>query len=639
MSYQVNQRINPYPAQPSMGLNSASMQNVDAERLKQGVNETPVTKVSEHKDNPLLLLGSVIASFAGISWIMSKFNGASRGEYKDSVIGKMGNWGDKIGSKPFFQKEFFVKAAEKSDLTKKFLTEKVVNKSKILSALINTHSVPTNKMALIQANGISAELGSAATQMFEEFTSHGQDLEKIMKLGFVKNGQADVAHYQDVVKNSHKYVDEIAEACRKQGPDAFIAKAKGGKIPWTNIYLSEKIPFTKKIFCEKHYFSEFTNKIQASKGLANTAQATRLGKIVPRQSLRLIESITCANTGGGLIGVLMGSYFIADSIVRAIKAPKGEKGKTFAESMVYNASFYLTMPLAMKLMHGAGGLQYIGMNKEQVAEYRKNLEAFDAKAKASGFANKAEWKAEKTALKDALKGDTKILKTDAAGVKTMKFMKNLIYKPLKFAGSVITVGLETIRGYIPKESKGFANTMQKAFSKSTFKLKDIAGYPMRIGLFMFVIAPPLSKFFAKCSHVVFGKPTKSVLDEGKEEAPEKAALSASRVAGTAGALKEADIPKMQPMTKPVSAQMERNELPVNNEYKMGERQNLLDKYKSESAGLAAVSNQPAQTRRYIPSSDGVKIVDPNEAATKKAMKALDKADTAGQKASKAIGRD
>lgn len=46
-------------------------------------------------------------------------------------------------------------------------------------------------------------------------------------------------------------------------------------------------------------------------------------------------------------------------------------------------------------MHKAGGLQYIGMDKESVAAYRKNLEAFNAKAKAGEFATHAEWKTAK----------------------------------------------------------------------------------------------------------------------------------------------------------------------------------------------------------------------------------------------------
>lgn len=640
MSYQINQKISPNLPQPSMGLNSGSLQNVDSERIRQGVNDSPVSKAQVHKDNPFLLLGAMIASFTGVSLGMSKFNASCRGDYKNSTVGKLGDWGDKVASKKIFQGSFISNMRAKSASIKKNFNEKVIPKSKILSALFNTHSVPTNKMVLTMSSGISAELAGSATQMFEHFTDKGQNLEQIKKLGFVKNGQADLAAYQDVIKNPHKHIDVINEACRKQGPEAFHVAEKGGKIPWSKklfgkeIYLSEKVPFTKNLFCKKHYFSEFTNKLDASKGLAGTAQKTSLGKVLPRQTLRIIEGLTNANTGGGLIGVLMGSYFIADSLVRAIKAPKGEKGKTFTESLIYNTSFYLTMPLAMKLMHSAGGLQYIGMNKDQVETYRKNLEAFNAKTTASEFANKAEWKAGKTQLTDALKGDTRILKTDSAAVKASKFMKNIIYRPLKFAGRVITVGLESIKSYVPKD----ATKTGKFFRNLRFKMKDISGYPMRIGLFMFVIAPPLAKFGVKCSHAIFGKPTKSVLDEGKEEKEPKAennqkpptvrmaTPSPSRVQPQPQAGFQPQV-----LSQPTQNNVERTQ---NN---LGERQNLLEKYKADQAGLATVTAPKGPVRTYVPSSDGVKIDSPR--VPTKVKSAIESADYTEQNIKKILGDD
>lgn len=619
MSYPINQKINP-SIQPTMGINgmnNAPLQNVDTEKI---VNNSPVTKAAQH-DNYGLLFALMVPTGAGIAWFMNKFSKANKGEYKDSAVGKIGAWGDKIGSKKVFNSPFVKGIQDNYSKFKKFLNEKVIAKNKILTAFFKTRSQPTNHMVLTMANGIESEISSSAVQFFEKYTENGKNTERVKKLfpKFVENGNVNIEKYQDIVKNSHKHADAIREACLNMGNESFKVE-KGGRLPlpkWISkkeIYLSEKSPFLKKLFCKETFFSEFANKLTAAKGAKGTAHVTALGKALPRQTLRVIEGFTNATTGGGIIGVLMGSYIIADAITKAVKAPKGngEKRKTFAENMIYNLGFYLTMPLALKIMHSFGGLQYIGMSKEQVEAYRTKLADFNAKAQSGGFGDtpegKAAYKAEKKALLDALKGDTKILKTDSAGTKTLKFFKNLIHRPLKRGGSIMTAGLETIKANIPKN----ATPTKKFFLNLRANMKNWCfGGPLRFGLFLFAIAPPLAKLSAKASHIVFGKPTKSVLDEGKEEKEVKEAPPIRPTMPQQLSQPQAIASTMQPVQSQASSAF--------NQIQAGPRANLIDMYKANQANENLMSSPKEPVRTYVPSSDGV-VIQPNTEQDKKDKK-------------------
>ena len=162
-------------------------------------------------------------------------------------------------------------------------------------------------------------------------------------------------------------------------------------------------------------------------------------------------------------------------------------------------------------MHRVGGLQYAGMTKEQVEQYRQHLKIHNDKAMAGGFADKSAWKASKDALKTELN----------AGV------KNPITKLFKRIGRIVTVGLEQIRPYDKKAvtRNGIVDKIKDLFRHPKFGIKQMAGYPMRIILGMMVILPFLSKIAVKGSHLLFGKPQNSVLDEGKEDKKQAQAIN------------------------------------------------------------------------------------------------------------------
>lgn len=630
MSYQINQRISPSLPQPSMGINVADLDNLDSEKIKQGINSNTAVKIAD-QDNPAVTTAVTLPIWAGMMYLMAKFNDGCAGKYEDSFVGKIGKWGDKISNKiipPHVDKAIGIKI----NTIKTFLDEKIINKSKILYAFFKTRTVPVQSVALMQSKGTVAELSSSIAQVFKKFTSEGNDLEKVMQLGFIKEGKADLIKYKDVVENSHtdENIKVIMDACKKQGLEGVYKIKKGGNI-WgakklfgSEKYLSELLPFTKPLFCRDVHFSEFVNKLNALKGLDNAAHTTTLGKLLPKITLRNIEGLTNASAGAGLIlGTLMSGFFIADAILKSSHAPKKEKGKTFAEHMSNNLAFYLTMPLAMKIMHGFGGLKYIGMSKEQVDGYRTKLTKFN-KAVENRVLDKATCKNELNILKDMLKGDTKLLKSDSFSTKILKSFKNLIFKPLKWCGSIVTVGLEAKKGYIPKTAKGVETFLMNL----PFNLKRGAGYPVRFVLFLAVIAPQLAKIAVKASHLIFGKPTKSLLDEE----PEAKQIEESKTSTAPVMPKQQIQPSatMQPL-------QQNNENLIRNQVTPTQKENLVDMYKTgpNTSKSMMASLEPART--YIPSTEGVKVQSKeNDEKNDKLNTLMGKADRAEMVANKYI---
>lgn len=639
MTYQVNQRITPYQQQPPMGLGADS---VDSDKIKQGVNNSPVTKATQH-DNPALLLGVMVPTMAGTAWGMSKFNTACKGDYKSSLIGKIGAWGDEVGSSKVFQNPVVEGMGKAYSRVKSFLNEKIINKNKVLYAMFNTRSQPRHKMVLTMAGSIETELASSAATTLDEYFKHGGELsiKETLKDGSSVVRKLEKEEIEEITKYSHKpeNVEKIINICEQKGLTDCHKVEKVGKIPWSKKlfgkekYISEMLgSFGKKVLGKEVYFSEIANKLNAARGSRNVLQKTWFGKVLPRQVLRVLEGLTNLNTGGGAIAILMGSYIIADSIVKSIKAPKDEKGKTFAENMIYNLGWYLTMPLGLKAMHSIGGLQYIGMTKEQVEEYRARVEKLNKNGQ-NGDIPKAEYDKEVKELNEMLKGDTKIVKGEGIVKNGVKRLKNLIYRPLKFVGKLFTAGLESIRAYIPKN----ATKSQKFFKNLGFNLKNWGfGSPLRFITFMFLIAPFLGKLAAKCSHIVFGRPTHSVLDEGKEEkkAKEEQQHPTPVMPRTPAELQAQQAQQTQQSMQPLQQNMNM----ANNQTNSMQKENMIDMYNKTNSTQKTMIPPQEPVRRYIPSPEGVKVQpEPTQQSSDdKVNAALLKADNAEKRANRFI---
>lgn len=621
MSYPINQKINPAlnpSMQASNGLSLEQLQAVDSQRIKQGINDnTVVDKVKKH-DNPLLMLGVFIPTWILTQLGMNKFAKANDTfKYEDSLIGKIAAKGEKIGKLSIFNNNFTQKAQEYYGKVENFIKNKVIKNVDILDSFFNKRTIPENPTVSMQIGGIETELSSSGGQMFEKYVGNGSDkndlISKLHKDFKKPNGEADVEAFEKLVKKPYGNENKILEICEaNRGKGVPLKNVKDwGKIPFTDIYLSRRFPKLKEFFSTPPTFNEFANKLIGAKGAKTEAQTTLLGRKLPRATLKVIEGMVNAGTGGGLVASLMGAFFISDAIVRAVKAPKenGEKRKVFAENMIYGLGFYLTMPLALKIMHGFGGLQYLGVNDEKLKLFRKELAEFNAKAASGEFKVKADYIKE---LK-RVKGN---LKPQYTGNGLVKFAKKVVYGPVKFLAKVLTVGIERFAPFNPKGTKTTFGSLFKwegfkqiVTNERAFWGKNIAGYALRFGVVLFGLGPFLAKFFAKGSHAVFGRPTKSVLDhegESEKKAPNQQQPQMMPVNGAPNANQVQMMPTNQGGN--LMGQNMNQKTMVSNPVNNDPTKNLVNMYNNKPASREMIAtDKPARTYTYIPSTEGVKV--------------------------------
>ncbi len=452
-------------------------------------------------------------------------------------------------------------------------------------------------------------------------------------------GYKSFKELESVLKNIQENMPRVLEASHNANKNMFV------RIWGTNA--NAKGRASKHLFGREVYASETANKLAGSlgnvdlsknpqlektlkdTGLINKIPKSALGKFLAKYNNLVMEGATNRVAGGKFVAIMQAAY-LADVIVKSMRQEGGsEKFKSFAERFTEMIAFFVCMPLAIQLMHKVGGLQYAGMTADQVKAYRTKLNAHNEKAMAGKFANKADWKASKDALKTELN----------AGV------KNPITKLFKRVGRIVSVGLEQIRPYDNKAITrvGWKQKLKDLFRHPKFGMKQMAGYPMRIILGMMIILPFLSKIAVKGSHMIFGKPKNSLLDEGKEKPPEEVQQP-----------QQTQIPpqlqqqmQAQNPAQPQTVTQQTTTVTSSKQQQTGENpSNLLNKYRNPQQTTSTstttqtlVNNEPAKTqepvRTYIPSPEGVKIN--NAEDTSSADAALRRAELAEQKALETLG--
>ena len=629
-------QINQY-SQQLKGQNTPQFQAVDAESIKQGIaNNTVLKSVGEEGEKNKNLAWYLTAPVGvGIIYGMNKFNKSCQGEYEKTSLGRLTKFGEDIGTSTVFQSAPVKKASSAYAAVKGFINNRI-NKSKVLSAMFNTPSLPTNKSVLSMAGGTAAEISGHLATKLEEHTAKGTL--HLDKLGL------KLDEYKEIIANPHKpeNIQKLIDVCKKQGIDGSFEIEKFGKVPFVNKHLSD-ISFVKKYFGKRENFSEYANKLEALTGTGNLKGKTALGKAMPRQAIRLLESLTQGNTGGK-IGILFGAYMVADAIKNTVNAPKGEKGKTFAENMIYLAGWYLTMPFGINLMHKAGGLQYIGMTPKQVEKYREAVNKHNEKvlgkeigvgfekAKEGGkivekFANKAKWKESKQELEKMLKGDSK-----------------WFHRPFKWAAKVLTSGLETLRPYASHATDTALVKTGSFLGKIKYGIKQGGGTIGRFALVAAVIFPFLGKLAAKASHVVFGRPTKSVLDEEKPKPKTAQEAANSAITNTIPkAVPQQNAPATAPQSPqaatPQASTLSGSLVKMYNQNEAVKQSTPAQAVPQQNAVAQDAPQQKAEqgpVRTYIPSSAGVQVQSNinQTGAPDKVNMAFSKADRAEQEAMK-----
>lgn len=549
---QVNFQQNPSYTQPPM-------QGTGSEQLRQSVDNSYIANRAKASGDatPEQLLPFWLASWYGLGQLMDKFNPLCRGEYKDSILGKIGGWGDKISTETRVGR-----GIENGLQWIDNKTTALAKKNKIVNALKNYSTRPEWSFAKTPGAGVHGFLATDTEQLFENFlnpltnrqvksplfgiplsakSNYYQGLEQYGNItqqeinNFVKSlkgktfaektlalqkkelellganadivakiegktglkGLEKLAKSLKVKKLGFKSIREFNELKGKflDNPDKIMKALENAdkKIKFSvwrgndNILGKIKSHLIGRIATPQEYL----NKYKAILGKGNTS---RLGRFLPA-SLGWLTEGTTSRFAGGKLAVAMQSYFLADMLYHTIKAPKGEKTKTFAERFVNDFTYFMAMTFGIKAMHKVGGLKYLGIkDKAGIEAYRKGVEVFKAKHAAGLLNNKKAYKFAQKRL-DVLLG-----KQNVKG-----FFNKLFFK----VGKLINLGNERIPAY-KSTSKYNLNWLRKCANG------NILGVPLRFAIPMLVISPFLAKLTTKTAHKIFGKPTNSVLDEDKE---------------------------------------------------------------------------------------------------------------------------
>jgi len=170
-----------------------------------------------------------------------------------------------------------------------------------------------------------------------------------------------------------------------------------------------------------------------------------------------------------------------------------------------------------------------------------------------------------------------------------KFVKKAFYWPIKKFAGAVTYGLEVPQGFW----KAKAGNLDKLKANPLISLKKAAGYPIRFPLVLFVISPFFVNPILKLSHLIFGKPKKSVLDEGKE--PESVKAKNPR-----------PVIKTQQPVSVMQPSRYNSSVPI-------QRENLLDMYKAKHSAPAMMPLNQDSSRAYIQSSASPAMMPMNNA--------------------------
>lgn len=549
---QVNFQQNPNYTQPPM-------QGTGSEQIRQSVDNSYLANRAKASGDatPEQLLPFWLASWYGLGQLMDKFNPLCRGEYKDSILGKIGGWGDKVSTE--------TKVGRGIENGLQWIDNKttaLAKKNKIVNALKNYSTRPEWGFAKTPGAGVHGFLATDTEQLFENFlnpltnrqvkspflgiplspkSNYYQGLEQYGNItqqeinNFVKSlkgktfAEKTLALQKKELELLGANADIVAKIEGKTGLKGLEKLAKSLKVKKLGFKSIREFNELKGNFLDnpdkimkalenadkKIKFSvwrgndnvlgkikshligriatpqEYLNKYKAVLGKGNTS---RLGRFLPA-SLGWLTEGTTSRFAGGKLAVAMQSYFLADMLYHTIKAPKGEKTKTFAERFVNDFTYFMAMTFGIKAMHKVGGLKYLGIkDKAGIEAYRKGIEAFKAKHAAGLLNNKKAYKFAQKRL-DVLLG-----KQNVKG-----FFNKLFFK----VGKLINLGNERIPAY-KSTSKYNLNWLRKCANG------NILGVPLRFAIPMLVISPFLAKLTTKTAHKIFGKPTNSVLDEDKE---------------------------------------------------------------------------------------------------------------------------
>lgn len=545
----IDNQINNKYQQGNIQANTGYQANPQAQYVRggQSVDTTPQTDTfnkPEEKKGPSMPL-VMFLTWLGLNKTTDMYNKlCTNDDYNKTIVGRMGNFGDKIAPKIGKSKTYTSLMAHIGSF--KSSVKNYINSKPMLYAMFNTATKPENEMvkgfmktqiaedvdeAVKTLNGYIDELpktlkeaGATKDEIKALKAKYGTNIfgqiknkkRAIQELQFNRIGAAPnfidtlgndkelikktlqemkIKHlglepdtYKNVFANPEKNLKIIREACKRGGKNA---KAFFGRYSW--------IPGL-------GFFTKRSTNLSMSYNKLSTEfnHTTKLGKALAKSSKLFMRGLTF---GGGRIGSIMVAFGLGTAICNAFKAPKEQKVGTAVAGGVEAVSWIASMPLAVSIMHGVNGLANTGLSKMQVGRYRVALKNFNKQVAAGVFKDEA-------AYKTALEAVNKL--------REVKVPQGKITKGLSKLGHFLSIALENPKPFqeATKTLKGGAK--MSAIGRNIKRYlpligKNAVGYPLRFALYALVFSPIVDKVISSATSAIFGKPYEpEETEEGKE---------------------------------------------------------------------------------------------------------------------------
>ena len=501
-------------------------------------------------DHPI---ASVLTWF-GCGFLLDKYTSACGGEYENSLLKKVTNFGDKIENSKFIQSKpmqsaigLFKKGGEKG--------QNILKKNSVIRAIWNTPTmpewpmvksemIPQRQRVVHDFNHIVNELKltsegfaklhklaldneekdrlksvfkvSKLTEIPEEKASSyiqlkrlGKSDTEIMKIisqadgGVADTKKAILKAFGDKdvewLKKIHEdtigkpaIINEVQEATKKVGGKVKISL--GDFRPY-GINLGFLTTPTKRVLgCDNVHNRLFSLDPNLKTGGAKTAT----GRFMSRFMQMVHRGLTF---GGGKLGVLL---FIAPAFVETAinvhKAEPDQKVGTGVSNLVNHISWVFTFPFALQIMHHICGAKYAGMKEDDVQKIRQRVSQFNKDNKNGVYKTYKDWNEERIKVNDFIKEHSK--------VDGQKWYTKCIRK---LAGW-LTPDLGKVDAY------NTGNWFTTKLSQMRNLPRNIAGVPLRFAIFLLLTMGVLDTALNKGIKAIFGDSYDSMKEEEIKDA-------------------------------------------------------------------------------------------------------------------------
>ncbi len=388
---------------------------------------------------------------------------------------------------------------------------------------------------------IDSTIGGKGNGLLGKIAGLGDKISNTFKLNNIisKKSGSKISNF---IKNNRftKYFTNDYKAIAKSGMAKSHTMTEGftqsliGELKKAGLELSEKTSIDELIKQADEFIKNNPGTSQKISTLKNKLLAsesklgkTGLGNILAKGTLKTKDVLTY---GGGIFGLLFTVSSIKNTIKETKEAPKGEKLSTFMHVLSEQYLGLLLFQPSISLMYKLCGNKYRGMTLEG----RNALKELIKTVNSNPELTKEGLKVAKLQRDLLLKGVDKNKVAELAG-KGLKEAKNLANslkgegaklkfweKPLKFAGKILSTGLDKL--HLPK-------IKPNGTVKTPVTLGGFAGGLARFALILFVLQPLLQKPITKLCHKIFGEP-KTYLAKNNQNEKKNTQITAPAVEET-----------------------------------------------------------------------------------------------------------